>query len=451
MRKLTLIVLPPVFLALVFGAVSLDAGGPIPFGRADCQQFLPIAQRSYRPPQACLPRFSEPQFLLELNRPPGLDMVGRGDFDGNGWTDLVVARLDFGTTRTFEIDILLNDGRGHLREGTSLLFSGPVPRTQMAREIVIADFNGDGRTDIFVADEGQDAEPWPGYQNTLVLSTADGRLVDATSNLPQQFDQTHSAAAADIDADGDVDLYVGNLGGGGKPPDILLNDGAGGFEVAVGLLPPEQRDLSKNWYTTSEFADVNNDTFPDLILGQGDPNRDSHVLLNDGTGRFSRMQTRLPPTLFAPNQQLLDIKAADISGDGYLDLFLVDTRNAYFGRYIQVLINNGDGTFRDETPARLPQAMNAEPPIRFLDLLDLDYDGDVDIVGYAWEGGHPFYLNDGRGYFHPWDKPFEIHGHVFALLDLTADGRRDIVRGWSAGDGAPEWYYLFRDLGCAAQ
>ena len=435
---------------------------PVAFGRsyagapganlppASFRRYLPVVERRYRPPESCLPRFAEAQFLLELERPSGLDMVGSGDLNGDGWKDLVVGRLDFGTTRTFEIDILLSDGRGHLREGTSQLFSGPVPRVQHPREIVIADFNGDGRTDIFVADHGQDAPPFPGYQNTLVLSTAGGRMMDATSNLPQQSDFTHSATAADIDGDGDVDLYVGNLGP--EPPEILLNNGTGGFEVAVGLLPPAQRDLSKNWYTTCEFADVNNDTFPDLILGQGDPNRDSHVLLNDGTGHFSKMGTPLPPTLFAPNQQLLDIKAADISGDGYLDLFLSDTRSTYSGRYIQILINNGDGTFRDETAARLPQSTNWDTWIRFLDVVDLDYDGDVDIVGHAMAGeGHPFYLNDGRGHFSLWDNGFEIHSHVFALLDATGDRRRDIVRGWSAGDGEPEQYFLFRDMGCVAE
>jgi hypothetical protein len=444
MKKPATLTIPTLLLlATLAGAAGLDAAAPH-------RVFLPIAQRGYRRPEACLPRFALPEELvLELDRPPGLDMMHTGDFDGNGWTDLVVARLDFGTSRTFEIDILLNDGAGNLEDGTLRLFSGPVPQVQHARGFVVADFNGDYRDDIFIANEGQDAPPFPGYQNTLVLSSGDGSLVDATSKLPQRYDETHSATAADIDGDGDVDLYVGNLGGGGVPPDILLNDGTGRFQVAVGLLPQAQRDVSQNWYTSSEFADVNNDGFPDLILGQGDPDRDSHVLLNDGGGRFSKVSTPLPPTIFAPIQQILDIKASDISGDGYLDLILLDTRNSYVGRYVQVLINNGDATFRDETPARLPQSTNTDAAVRFVNLLDLDYDGDVDIVGEAWAGeGHPFYLNDGRGYYYAWDKGFEIHGHVFAFLDISGDGRRDIVRGWSANDWIPEQYHVFRDLGC---
>jgi len=47
-----------------------------------------------------------------------------------------------------------------------------------------------------------------------------------------------------------------------------------------------------------------------------------------------------------------------------------------------------------------------------------------------------------------WDKGFEIHGHVFALLDITADGRRDLLRGWCADEWSRERYHVFRDAGC---
>jgi hypothetical protein len=351
-----------------------------------------------------------------------------------------------------ELDVLLNDGQGNLALGTSEIFSGTVPSVVEGRELVLADFNGDGRSDMFFADHGMDTDPFPGHQNTLVLSAPGGRMVDATSGIPQQSDQTHSATAADIDGDEDIDLYVGNLGGGGVPPQIWLNDGTGVFTVTEGLLPPDQVNLSLNWYTTSEFADVNNDTFPDLILGQGNPNRPSHVLLNDGTGHFSQMETPLPPTIFAPDQQPVDIKAADISGDGYLDLFLSDTRSTYVGRYVQVLINNGDGTFRDETAARLPQADNSDPWIIWIGLIDLDMDGYLDIVLSPLGEQEPlFYRNDGDGTFRPLPNVFSIGtDNLFTFLDVDQDGFLDVL--WSypgCYDGTcPEVHFLVRALGC---
>jgi hypothetical protein len=410
-----------------------------------CPAFLPLVVSNY-PLEPCLPEFGEDQILLTIDTDGGIERLRTWDVDGDGWPDVMVTRATWPTSKTHEIGVLLNDQQGGLVDGTQIAFEGPVPKTQHPTRIILRDFDGDGRTDAFIADHGMDGDPYPGYQNILVLSLPGGRLMDATANLPQQNDGPHSAAAADVDGDDDVDLYVGNTGANNVPPQVWLNDGTGRFSVAAGLLPPEQTNLLLNNYTASELADVNKDAFPDLILGQSNPSRDSHVLLNDGSGHFTQMETPLPPTVFAPIQQPMDIKAADINGDGYLDLFLADTRYTYIGRYIQVLINNGDGTFRDETAARLFQATDGGW-LRYLDLLDLNYDGYVDIVGVAMEGPTVFYLNNGQGVFSEWD-----HGtHLSSVfLDLDRDGWRDNLLSGSTepGTGLPEWHAIKRHIGC---
>jgi len=413
---------------------------------ADFNVFLPLVDRNY-PLEPCLPEFDEDQLLLTIDTDAGIERLRTADLNGDGWTDAIVARMIWQTLTTHEISILLNDQQGGLVDGTQTVFEGSIPEVQHPSKILLRDFNGDGRTDVFIADHGMDAEPFPGYQNTLVLSAPGGKLVNATANLPQQNDTPNSAAAADIDGDDDVDLYIGNLGGNDIPPQIWLNDGTGGFSVADGLLPPEQTDLTLNWYTASQFADINNDTFPDLILGHGDPNRDSHVLLNDGTGHFSKVETDLPPTPLGPNDVAVDIKAADINGDGYLDLFMNHTRNTHIGRYIQVLINNGDSTFRDETAVRLPQTYEGGW-LRYLDLLDLNYDGYVDIAATAMVRPHVFYLNNGHGVFSEWDPGVDLYD--FAFLDIDRDGWRDILLSGTTepGTGLPEWHAIIRHIGC---
>ena len=97
---------------------------------------------------------------------------------------------------------------------------------QVPREVVIADFNNDGRPDIFIADTGYDHSPGPGFHNTLVLSTPNGKLREATANLPPQVRFTHSATTADVNADGSLDLYIGSIytESHDEPPEILLND-----------------------------------------------------------------------------------------------------------------------------------------------------------------------------------------------------------------------------------
>ena len=77
--------------------------------------------------------------------------------------------------------------------------------------MIVDDLNGDGKSDVFLAIGSLDANPFPGHQNMLLLSNAEGKLVNATAaNLPQLNDFPRSVSGADIDNDGNIDLYVGN-------------------------------------------------------------------------------------------------------------------------------------------------------------------------------------------------------------------------------------------------
>jgi FG-GAP-like repeat len=141
------------------------------------------------------------------------------------------------------------------------LAAASVPTPVFGGARTVASFNGDHRNDIFVADHGYGAEPFPGHP--IALSTAQGRLVDASANLPPESGFSHSAAAADVNRDGSIDLYVGNLCcGDHTPPEILLNDGTGHFIRHLELLPPEILDTDHRTYTRSLLIDVNSDGAP---------------------------------------------------------------------------------------------------------------------------------------------------------------------------------------------
>ena len=119
------------------------------------------------------------------------------DLNGDGLEDVVIAKESFQTLETYALDILLNDGDGSLVLATPDVFTGEVPAVSHPRQVLVADFNGDGISDIFIADHGFDADPFPGYQNTLVLTAPNGKLINATDDLPQQDDFTHSTCAAE--------------------------------------------------------------------------------------------------------------------------------------------------------------------------------------------------------------------------------------------------------------
>ena len=395
----------------------------------------------------CLPRYGELNEFLHLNPTSDLWGVHAADFNDDGFPDIVLTRGIFQSGETTGIEFLINDGEGSFTVETENILSGDNAVIMEPREVLLADFNGDGRMDIFIADQGMDTDPFPGHQNTLVLSAAGGTMIDATENLPQQSDQTHSATSADIDNDGDLDLFIGNLGGGGVPPQFWLNDGNGKFTIAEDLVPHGYFNDPPNWYTTSLFADINNDSFPDLILGQGNPKRDSHVLINDGSGHFTEVDTPLPPSPSAPIQNPLDIAAADINNDGYLDLFVSDTKNTYVGGgHIQVLINNKDNTFHDETSTRMPDLSKFASWIPTIKLIDLNMDGYLDLGISQFEGGPIFFLNNGEGIFKQLSDDFKIEDTtLWTFLDINQDGFLDVFWSYTR---SPEIHFTVMALGC---
>ena len=164
--------------------------------------------------------------------------LGSGDFSGDGIPEFVYGMfyVDF-KKGSFIKPIFLTISPG---KGLSLFkpIMDVVPYVSNPRDTVIADFNGDGINDIFIADHGVDYEPFPGYQNSLILSAPNGKFINATSTLPQILDFTHGATSGDIDSDGDIDLFVTQ--GGSKtniPHYFLRNNGKGVFtQIKVGEL-----------------------------------------------------------------------------------------------------------------------------------------------------------------------------------------------------------------------
>lgn len=401
----------------------------------------------------CPPFFSQAEELLDFDHPPDVIGMVSADFNNDNLSDVLITRMFDSQLESAKMIFLLNDVKGGLYNGNLELFSNSIPGTIISREIVLADFNGDNRSDIFIADHGLDAAPAPGAKNTLILSTQNNKLEDSSTNWLNIKDFTHSAAAADIDGDGDIDLYVGNIWGETHAqPGIYLNtDGQGTFIEAKNRLPFPLEDIDFGAFTTCEFVDVNNDSTPDLILGDaGDKlsgGKESYVLSNNGSGYFSYIEYAFPKKPWSESDLALDIKAADINSDGFQDLLVLYTRIEYFGWYIQVLINNQDGTFRDESVERLPQSGKSEPWLNAVQFIDFDMDSDLDIAAFPSVGNKNsrFFSNNGDGTYKNIGNPFNFEAEFFTFLDIDQDGFLDVL--WA--ENYPGYsFYINRSLGC---
>jgi hypothetical protein len=335
--------------------------------------------------------------------------------------------------------LLLGKGDGTYTPAPDLLPAGFG--TIHPREVVQADFNEDGLADLFIADHGYDAAPYPGAQNHLLLGKAGGGYVDATSKLPQLADFSHSATAADVNGDGHVDLFVGNVTDQ-VASYVLFGDGKGGFTRSNAGLPLDlggllNRASGKFGMTASLLTDLNGDGRPELVLGNdGNTFNTEHrslVFWNTVQGFSAANMSYLPQGYFGDTRIVHDIASMDIDGDGDNDLLLLTSEStpsdAYADGWALDVVRNDKGSFVADTLSHfaaqdshegLPNENSKVGASEFIRLMDVNGDGSKDIVITQFMNNLPtastpvVWTNDGFGHF-------EVALRAGQLATLTND------------------------------
>ena len=284
---------------------------------------------------------------------------------------------------------------------------------ETSASVSVGDLNGDGLLDIVLAK----GRHWPLHSRVLLNDGKGGFSASSLGTVPAR---TYSAALADVDGDGHLDIVVSN-----DAPDrklVYRNDGKGHFTEIGTFGDPAWQTR----YVT--LADLNGDGFPDIVaanrgdypdIGATGPHTavPSFVCLNDGKGHFPSCQP-------LPTESATSIVAADFDGDGAIDLF-VPHRDG--GQSI-ILWNDGKGHFPTSTKVGPSAAW-----IRIAAAADFDGDGHLDlaIIDEGKKAAYVIFNRGGRNFGNPVQLPGpQRMPYALAVADLNRDGQPDIIIGW---------------------
>ncbi|MCH7518578.1 MAG: CRTAC1 family protein [Candidatus Dadabacteria bacterium] len=273
--------------------------------------------------------------------------VAAGDYDNDGWVDLYVVRGTIGANLLFR-----NLGNGSFEEvgeSAGLALSGTIGSGP-----TFADFSGDGFLDLFIGGVSP-------TKVSLFLNNGDGTFSNITAGAFEPAvlsNNTFSAAFGDYDLDGDLDLLMTHWGSGtvqidGSSEHLWRNNGDTTFtdvSIASGIASTYQG--LPDFTFSPNFADINNDGYPDILLAADFVT--SQVFINQKNGTF--VNTTDPNVITDENG--MGAGVIDYDNDGDLDWFvssIYDPNMVAEGNWgksgNRLYRNNGDGTFEDVTVA----------------------------------------------------------------------------------------------------
>ena len=436
---------------------DLDGDGDLDvvFGHADGYYGVTVARNNGDGTFAARTYQAEADYAAGWRNQTALAGVLVGDYNRDGLVDLVAAssRRGGNDNAPAGVSVILADAPGVFAGPADLLKGG-----QALEMVLTGDLNNDGNADLLVGDGG-------GFSTRL--GRGDGTFGAAQLALGSYNTPTRGFLT-DLDHDGVLDLvYTGGLSGqntnAGYGAALGNGDGtfrftfqraSGNFYGATVIVPG---DFNRDGYTdfasfaaaidapgTGTFIDGFHDVFLYDPAAPGTFTRSFHDVIPAGTGDDIIRRS---------------FTAADLDGDGKLDLVEVFPRVGTTPMQLRVFRGRGDGTFDAATTA--PQfASNADSLFpKWLVAGDLNEDGKVDLVVTSAYDRSAVLLGNGDGTF---GTPTEYatgtsfaYNQSPALRDLDHDGHLDLVsvndnygrnvvevrRGTGDGTLGPREYY----------
>ncbi len=350
------------------------------------------------------------------------------DIDLDGWPDLYVLGGDGQGNALFR-----NLGDGRFQNITAS--AGVSAPGRFNCGAAFADVDGDGYPDLLVG--GISASP------ILYRNKGDGSFEDVTATAGLSLaGSTFSAAFADTDRDGDLDLFLSHWQTG-DDNFFFTNDGTGHFTnatAAAGFGDAFRPDLS----FTPNFADFDGDHWPDLVVASDLGH--SRVFINDRAGHFRDLTDAV-----ITDENGMGAAVGDYDNDGHLDWFVSSVGQA-FGKTAKGVTGNrlyrglGNCHFEDVTSA---SGVREGGWGWGSSMADFDNDGWLDIFhtngflgpfapGYGADPSR-FFHNRGDGSFTERAAALgladQLQGRGVVCFDYDRDGDLDLFVAYNGSPG----------------
>lgn len=344
--------------------------------------------------------------------------VAMADFNGDEKTDIYAVRI-YEQNRLY-INILGSTTwppftQGFIEEAVKRNASGVINpensnnQSELKLGISAADIDNDNDQDIYLC--------YLNSINKLLLNRGNGyfRNVSEQDNRAcENMSRSNAAAFADVDIDGDLDLFVTNEAGSNR---LFENNGAGYFTditVASGL-------ESTGGGMCASFADVNNDGYPDLCVSFWYPSNKLYINESKSGRIYFRDVTHLTDLANAAPSKSNAVAFADVNNDGFNDLFIANRNTAN-----KLYLNDGKGMFTDKTTEYFPPENYMSNGAVFADF-DLDGYQDLYVTNV---GENVLYKNMSGRFFTDVTSDFgaELSGYCTgcAAGDIDNDGDPDL-------------------------